>query len=128
MKFSDVVGLAYHQIRLTSKQSYYLDIHFSSAAWHLFRYREAKPNSEEEKFHDCYFRKHLYKLMEIVYTCGDFREAYDSTGLDLHLRTNWNPEKSFHSLPDPRMFSGMPDDHRYKLGNGHPGDRFLYDT
>lgn len=123
MRYSEILTTVYHKIQLPLECQFWLDVHFTSAAHHLIRYRESDRDSKEESFHDRLFREHLYRLKEIVFTTGDFRIAVDPTGCNLHRRATWNPE--YEPIIDPTMFNKMTSDDRFKVGQAHVSDVYL---
>jgi hypothetical protein len=125
MRYSEIIGDVYHHIRLPEPNQFWLDVYFSAAAHHLIRWREAQRDSNEEAFHNNLFRKHLHAMMNIIYISGNFREAVDPTGFELHKRESWNPERLTVGLPDPLMFNAMTGDERFGLGEHHISDSYL---
>lgn len=126
LKYSEILGDVFYKIRLSAADADLLDQHFQGAAHHLWRYREAEPESEVEQFHLRLHRMHLVQLMKIVYLRGDFCQAVDPTPLGLNRREAWNPD--YNPLPDEEMFNEMWADGRYELGAEHPSDLYLKRT
>lgn len=125
MKFSSIIGKAYHQILLSMDNQELVDIYFTASSHHYYRCNETLKGSEIEEFHIKMFKRHLWAFMEIIYENGDFSIARDPTGLDLHIRKNWNPSRSKDGIPDPLMFNSMKPDSRYTIGYYHPNDEYL---
>jgi hypothetical protein len=127
MKYSEVVGTGFYNIKLSAMMAELVDIHFAGASHHLFRYREAERDALElVDFHLIRHRAHLRHLMNIVYKYGNFNYAIDSSLRDMDERESWNPDK--HPIPDPCMFNSMLPDVRYQLGLPHSlCDEFLHD-
>ncbi len=123
MRYSEILGPVYHKIGLSPSCQFWIDVHFTAAAHHLIRYREALSGSHEEKFHDELFRAHFRRMKEIVYTGGDFTRAVDPTHMCLHRRATWNPK--FDDIIDPLMFNKMKPDGRFAVGIEHISDPYL---
>jgi len=125
MKYSDIVGSGFYNIKLSQKMSEFLDVYFSGASHHLFRCLEAEvKNDAFVDFHMKIHESHLRHLMNIVYKYGDFSCSKDLSLREMDKRESWNPDK--YPLPDPNMFDSMFPDARYSIGEYHLlCDRYL---
>ncbi len=123
MRYSQVLGPAFYQIHLSREDRDLVDVHFTAAAHHYWRYREACGNGDAERLHLSRHRAHLRALMAIVFLRGDFWQAKDPSFRGLEQRASWNPD-SVH-VPDPAMFDEMVPDPRYAVGEGHSSDIYL---
>ena len=123
MRYSQVIGECYHKISLPKRQRERLDLFFTAAAHHFYRFKETRRSSPEEDFHDFLFRAHMRELMRVIYEHGDFALAIDPSGRGLHIRARWKPENLERlGLPDREMFGAMYPDSRYEINEHHPND------
>ena len=124
MRYSNIIGQGFYRIALSPDSYELLDIYFSGASHHLYRFREAmKVDPTKAKLHLEKHRAHLRSLMTIVHDLGSFTFAQDPSGRRMNMVDSWDP--ALHSTPDPDMFNSMLPDMRYKLGEGHPYDQHL---
>lgn len=124
MRYSEIIGKGFYRIALSPDHYMLLDVHFSGASHHLYRFREAfKTDPSKARFHLDLHRAHLRNLMEIVHDHGRFDFAKDASGRKMDQASSWDPE--FHPTPDPDMFGSMLPDMRYELGLNHPYDQFI---
>jgi hypothetical protein len=127
MRFSDILGNAFHQITLPGLNAQWVDIFFTACAHHFHRSRQCR-HPALKNYHDQLFRSHLWRMMEIIYVSGDFRRAIDPSGQGLNKRESWNPERSRFGIFDPHAFDQLGPDDRYGLGKSHPNDVFIYEN
>jgi hypothetical protein len=126
MRYSQIIGECYHKISLPKRQRDRLDLFFTGAAHHFYRFKESRRDSPEEGFHDLLFRAHMRELMRVIYEHGDFALAIDPSGLGLHIRARWKPDNLERlGLPDREMFGEMYPDPRCGINECHPNDREL---
>jgi len=125
VRYSQVIGDSYHLIQLDQNSKDFLDAYYTGAAHHFWRLNQSHRNSQAQLFHSYLFKEHLKNLMRVIYDNGDFSCAIDPTGLDLHLRSKWNPIRASLGLPDPEMFDSMKPDPKFLILENHPNDMHL---
>lgn len=123
LRYSDILGTYFYNIQLSDDDRDMVDTHFTGAAHHLSRFKEAA-TKEEKYFHLSRHRIHLRLMMGIIYERGDFSKAKDTSNRDLEHRETWNP--MWTTMPDEKMFSKMLPDWRYPLGIPHCSDQYLH--
>lgn len=126
MRYSEIVGSACYGIRLSPEDYELVDIHFSGAAHHFYRWKEiADKDAQLAEFHIRLHRAHLRHLMSLIYERGDFAYALDPTLCDMDEKDSWNPD--LRCIPDPEMFDDMSPDPAVLAGQKHLLDRYLKD-
>ncbi len=122
MRFSEVVGKGFYNIKVAAKDAELLDVHFSGACHHRGRWLQAEGVGVAD-FHFSRYQAHLCHLMEIIYQRGDFSCATDESNNNRDEREAWNPDRV--PIPDPEMFDDLLPDARYPLGIPHDLDSYL---
>ena len=123
LRYSEIVGEKFYQIKLHQGARDMCDVHFTGAAHHLIRMRQANDDPAAFAFHLRLHRAHLRQLRSVVYECGDFSEATDESFCGNNNRESWNP--AYIEMPDPSMFNSMQPDPRHGIGEGHHNDSYL---
>lgn len=124
MRYSEIIGAGCYGIRLMPDEYEMVDVYFSGAAHHYWRWKEvADRNSLLADFHLVRHRAHLRHLMELVYLSGDFSQVLDPTLCDMDERETWNPDN--RCIPDSEMLDEMSADPRAPAGIEHNLDRYL---
>lgn len=122
LRYSEILGTLFYGIKLSPADCDLIDTHFTGAAHHLMRYRQST-SDVAKSFHLLRHRSHLRKLMGLVFSRGDFKDAKDRSGHDLDDRESWNPD--VNQVPDPLMFEKMKPDARFSIGEAHSSDIYL---
>ena len=131
MRFSEIIGKGFFQIKLTNQQYDLLDKHFVAAAHHRYRWIEGK----NQDFHNFHYYEHLNILMSIIRQ-GDFSQFFQHPVL---IRNGFNspskwvlpvkklktPMDADEILFEPTIFSEMCADARWDSGQEHPYDVLL---
>ena len=123
LRYSDVVGPYFYNIKLNEDDQDLVSTHFTGAAHHLKRFQEATLESDKY-FHLSRHRIHLRLMMTIIYKRGDFSKARDTSNRDLDRRDTWNPLHTI--MPDRLMFEKMIPDWRFVVGVSHCADYYIH--
>jgi len=127
MRYSQIVGECFYQIKLSQPERNMLDLFFTGAGHHYWRAREAFTNGDRlnAEFHLEKMQMHVESLRAVIYFHGDFSQAVDQSWRGLEKRASWDPAS--RGLPDPEMFNSFSPDFRFKVGDNHPNDQQLPD-
>lgn len=131
MRYSQIVGPGFYNIRIPRKDASLVDVHFLAAAHH--RNLSIK-NDENSGFHAELYWKHIHRLFSIIAN-GEFKNAQDLSGRGFEKPGKWFdaaiPMAQYtvlgfdELLPDPQMFMYFVEDTRFVSGEAHPYDVVL---
>lgn len=124
MRYSEIIGIGFHNIGLPEREMRLIDAHAIAAAHH--RLMAIEPG-ETHGFHLEHYEEHVRAIFRIVHG-GDFSHAQDPMNEGREKKSFWALEPGpipDDRLPDPQMFHYMPADARYPHGGHHPYDLLL---
>lgn len=130
MRFSEIIGKGFFEIKLSPQQLDLLDKHFVAAAHHRYRWIEGG----NKDFHNRHYYDHLNILMSIIRQ-GDFTNFFQHPVLikqGFNRPDRWKitgqsltPMDADSQLFEPTIFSEMCADWRWSNGQEHPYDVLL---
>jgi hypothetical protein len=123
LKYSDIVGAYFYNIKLRKCDVDMVDTHFTGAAHHLKRFHEAL-DEDNRRFHLLRHRLHMRLMMSIIHDHGNFINAVDPSGRRLNKRETWHPDNT--TMVDQNMFRRMVPDWRFPVGVDHCSDHYLH--
>jgi hypothetical protein len=114
------------RIKLSNEAEEQIALHLKACHHHSVLSEDKRSAQTHREFHRERYLAHLRRILEIVYTEGDFSEATSketSFAPQMIEREAWDPDR--HLLPDHEMFGASHADTRFPIGKPHAADALL---